>query len=101
MSLKTEMHQTHMQKNSFLAFGALGPCVYLSFALEYGLQSISTGQSFHLLLLLGDAVGKSGEGLHDQSFILRLHGLVLFQLRYQQLKTHTGLNPQVLKDSVL
>ncbi len=91
----------HMQKNSFLAYGALGLCVYLSFALECGLQSISTGQCFHFLLLLGDAVGKSGEGLHDQSFILRLHGLVLFQLRYQQLKTHTGLNPQLLKDSVL
>lgn len=64
-------------------------CVYLGFALECGPQNICTGQSFYLLLEFGDAVGEGGEGLHDQSFILCLHGLVLLQLRYQQLNgTH-------------
>lgn len=51
--------------------------MYLGFALERGLQDMSTGKSFYLLLEFGDAVGEGGEGLHDQSFILHLHGLVL------------------------
>lgn len=62
---------------------------YLGLGFDAAMQWACAGQALDLLLQLADAVCQSVECLHQLSFVLGFHRLVLLELRNQQLNTHT------------